>query len=34
MLIAMHYLRTLCDKYFLSYDGFSVFLTEGLGIEF
>ena len=21
--IAMHYWRTLCDKYFLSYDGFS-----------
>ena len=25
--IAMHYIRTLCDKYFLSYDGFSYFLT-------
>ena len=23
MPIAMHYVRTLCDKYFLSYDGFS-----------
>ena len=23
MWIAMHYVRTLCDKYFLSYDGFS-----------
>ena len=22
MPIAMHYVRTLCDKYFLSYDGF------------
>ena len=27
MPIAMHYVRTLCDKYFLSYDGFSWFLT-------
>ena len=25
--IAMHYVRTLCDKYFLSYDGFSWCLT-------
>ena len=25
MLIAMHYVRTLCDKYFLSYYGFSTF---------
>ena len=24
--IAMHYVRTLCDKYILSYDGFSWFL--------
>ena len=23
----MHYVRTLCDKYFLTYDGFSLFLT-------
>ena len=28
MLITMHYVITLCDKYFLSYDGFSSFLTE------
>ena len=27
MLITMHYVRTLCDKYFLSYDGFSWFVT-------
>ena len=28
MPIAMQYVRTLCDKYFLSYDGFSLdFLT-------
>ena len=27
MPIAMHYVRTLCDKYFLSNDGFSWFLT-------
>ena len=27
MPIAMHYVTTLCDKYFLSYDGFSSFLT-------
>ena len=27
VLIAMHYIRTLCDKYILSYDGFSYFLT-------
>ena len=26
VLIAMHYVRTLCDRYFLSYDGFSWFL--------
>ena len=25
--IAMHYVRTLCDKYFLSYDGFCWFVT-------
>ena len=25
MPIAMHYVRTLCDKYFLSYYGFSAF---------
>ena len=40
--IAMHYVRTLCDKYFLSYDGFSWFLTgrfrhrvlkHGVGVE-
>ena len=24
MPIAMHYVRTLCDKYFFSYDGFSL----------
>ena len=34
MLIAMHYVRTLCDKYFLSYYGFSTFLWEGLNIGF
>ena len=42
MPITMHYVRTLCDKYFLSYDGFSVFLTgrfrhrvlkHGVGVE-
>ena len=42
MLITMHYVRTLCDKYFLSYDGFSWFLTgrfrhrvlkHGVGVE-
>ena len=27
MPIAMHYVRTLCDKYFLSYYGFSWFVT-------
>ena len=27
MPIAMHYVRTLCDKYFLSYFGFSWFVT-------
>ena len=33
VLIAMKYVRTLCDKYFLSYDGFSLdFWQEGLGI--
>ena len=26
---AMHYVRTLCDKYFLSYDGFSWFPLTG-----
>ena len=30
----MHYVRTLCDKYFLSYDGFSAFLWEGQDIGF
>ena len=42
ILITMHYVRTLCDKYFLSYDGFSEFLTgrfrqrvlkHGIGVE-
>ena len=42
MLISMNYVRSLCDKYFLSYDGFSWFLTErsryrvlkhGVGVE-
>ena len=42
MLIAMHYVRTLCEKYFLSYDGLSLFLTgrfrhrvlkHGVGVE-
>ena len=42
MLIAMHYVRALCDKYFLSYNGFSWFLTgrfrhrvlkHGIGVE-
>ena len=42
MLIAMHYVRTLCDKYFLSYDSFPLFLTgrfkhrvvkHGVGVE-
>ena len=42
MPIIMHYVRTLCDQYFLSYDGFSVFLTGrfrhrflkcGVGVE-
>ena len=42
MLIAMYYVRTLCDKYMLSYDGFSWFLTgrfrhrflkHGAGVE-
>ena len=27
MPITMHYVRTLCNKYFLTYDGFSLFLT-------
>ena len=30
----MHYVRALCDKYFLSYDGFSAFLWEGQDIGF
>ena len=30
MPITMHYVRTLSDKYFLSYDGFSWFLTGRL----
>ena len=35
MLISMHYVRTLCDKYVLSYDGFFLdFWQEGLGIGF
>ena len=34
MPIAMIYVRTLCDKYFLSYYGFSTFLWEGLDIGF
>ena len=38
----MHYVRTLCDKYFVSYDGFSSVLTgrfrhmvlkHGVGID-
>ena len=42
MLIAMHYVRTLFDKYCLSDDGFSLFLTgrfrhrilkHGIGVE-
>ena len=42
MLITMHYVGTLCDKYFLSYDDFSEFLTGrfrhrvlkyGVGVE-
>ena len=33
MLIAMHYVRTLCDKYFLSYYGFFSILREGQDIE-
>ena len=28
MPITMHYIRTLCDKYFFSYEGFSEFLTR------
>ena len=32
--ITMHYVRTLCDKYFLSYYGFSAFLWEGQDIGF
>ena len=27
MLITMHYVRTLCNNYFLSYDGLSAFFT-------
>ena len=27
MPITMHYVRTLCDKYFLTYDCFSLFFT-------
>ena len=34
MLITMHYVRALCDKYFLSYYGFLHFLLEGLDIGF
>ena len=34
MPIAMHYVRTLCDKYFLSYYGFLHFLWEGQDIGF
>ena len=35
MLITMHYVRTLCDKYVLSYDGFFLdFWQESLGIGF
>ena len=34
MPLAMHYVRTLCDKYFLSYYGFSAFLWEGQDIGF
>ena len=30
----VHYVRTLCDKYFFSYYGFSWFWQEGLGIGF
>ena len=30
MPITVHYVQTLCDKYFLSYDGFSWFLTGRL----
>ena len=42
MPITMHYVRTLCDKCFLSYDCFSLFLTgrlryrvvkHGVGVE-
>ena len=32
MLMTTHYVRTLCDKYFLSYYGFSAFLWEGQDI--
>ena len=28
MLITMHYVKTLCDKYFLSYYGFSAFFMQ------
>ena len=34
MPIVMHYVRTLCDKYFLSYYGSSAFLWEGQDIGF
>ena len=34
MPITMHYVRALCDKYFFSYDGFSEFWQEGLGMGF
>ena len=34
MPIAMHYVRTLCDKYFLSYYVFLHFLWEGQDIGF
>ena len=42
MLIAIHYVKTLCDKYFLTYYGIYVFLTgrfkhrvlkHGVGVE-
>ena len=28
MPIAMHYVRALCDKYFLTYDGFSLIFNR------
>ena len=34
MQIAMHYVITLCDMYFLSYDGFSWFWQESLDMGF